>query len=192
MSERPSNSPRGACMFERLDDLSFFVHSRDTRPSTSTGPTASHSPSHSLELASSFKAERECIVVRTAGRIRQTAGKESLAARDVSAVCARSSQQWQSPRRKPLGWQSHHPDKRVTKNADLRDETQTHVVRQPGGHASTSKTVHRDVKAAGHLQCEKPGRKHTCLQAATSEGVRLRVDRRGQAGWDVHLTFVVL
>ena len=133
-------------MFERLDDLSFFVHSRDTRPSTSTGPTASHSPSHSLELASSFKAERECIVVRTAGRIRQTAGKESLAARDVSAVCARSSQQWQSPRRKPLGWQSHHPDKRVTKNADLRDETQTHVVRQPGGHASTSKTVHRDVK----------------------------------------------
>ena len=83
VSERRLNSPTGARMFGRLDDCSFFVHSRDTRPSTmSTGPTASHSPSRSPELASSFKAELECNVVRTAGRIRQTAGEAFLAARD--------------------------------------------------------------------------------------------------------------
>ena len=192
-------------MFGRLGDFSLFVHSRDTRPSTSTGPTASRSPSANACYRISSNAEREHApseLALQAGSAKLQARKHVLLPETVSDICiARSSHRWQSPGRKPLGWQSHQPHKLVTKTAELRDATQRHVTRparrprqriENGATRREAIAEGRQVPAVREAM-RSPGAnmsKHTCLQAATSEGVRLRsrlvsslnVDRRSQAG----------
>ena len=137
-----------------------------------------------------------------AGSARLQARKHFLLPETASDVCiARSSHRWHSPGRKPRGWQCHQPDKLVTKTAELRDATQrraTRPARRPRQRIENGATrceaiaEGRQVPAVREAM-RSPGAnmsKHTCLQAATSEGIRLRsrsvssenVDHRGQAG----------